>query len=218
MKTIKFKHKNLNTNKLLEYGFKFVNNEYIYTKNILNNEFIIFIAVKDNVINSKIIDNFSQEEYLLVDIESSNGKFVGKIREEYEKVLNDIIKKCTVKEIYYNKQTKEVIKYLKKTYKSNLEFLWKKYPNYSVARNSNTKKWYCVIMTIEKRKLGIDSDEEVEVLNLRYNSSEIEKIIDNKTFFPGWHMSKKNWITLILDNSIDINIIYSLIDNSYFLS
>ena len=44
------------------------------------------------------------------------------------------------------------------------------------------------------------------------------KIVDNEKFFPGYHMNKKSWITIKLDNSVDIKTIKKLIDNSYNLS
>ncbi|MBR3153114.1 MAG: MmcQ/YjbR family DNA-binding protein, partial [Clostridia bacterium] len=43
-------------------------------------------------------------------------------------------------------------------------------------------------------------------------------IIDNKKIFPGYHMNKKSWITIKLDNSVETEEIIHLIDNSYELS
>lgn len=45
----------------------------------------------------------------MVDIQDCAGKFVGEIRQEYEKTIQDIINKCTIDEIYKNQQSKEVI-------------------------------------------------------------------------------------------------------------
>ena len=42
--------------------------------------------------------------------------------------------------------------------------------------------------------------------------------IDNKKIFKGYHMNKDNWITIKLDESVDIKNILTLIDNSYILS
>ena len=55
------------------------------------------------------------------------------------------------------------------------------------------------------------------LLDLRYQKDEIDKIIDNKKIYPGYHMNKKSWITINLDNTVNINKIYKLIDNSYNL-
>ena len=61
-------------------------------------------------------------------------------------------------------------------------------------------------------------NKEIEILDLRYQKEEIEKIIDNKKIFPGYHMNKSSWITIKLDETIPTKEIQKLIDNSYALS
>jgi alkylated DNA nucleotide flippase Atl1 len=66
--------------------------------------------------------------------------------------------------------------------------------------------------------LEIESDEIIEAIDLRYQKEKIKSILDNKKIFPGYHMNKKSWITIKLDESLNIEKIYDLIDNSYKLS
>lgn len=99
-----------------------------------------------------------------------------------------------------------------------LEFLWKKYDNNAIWRNKQNNKWYGVLLVISSKKLGLDYDKEIEILDLRYQKDDIDKIIDNKKIYPGYHMNKKSWITINLDNTVNINKIYKLIDNSYNLT
>ena len=70
-------------------------------------------------------------------------------------------------------------------------------------------------MTVSKEKFNYKNSDFVEVLNLRVNN--LEKIIDNKTIFPAYHMNKKYWISVILDESVSSEIIEKLIDESYNL-
>lgn len=146
------------------------------------------------------------------------GEFVGKVRCEYEEKLQDIINKCTISNVFKENQTKEIIKYIKNKYNDDLEFLWEKFDDNAIWRNKINNKWYGLLMTISKSKLGFDSDEKIEAIDLRYQKEEIEKILDNKLFFPGYHMNKKSWITIILDESVDTETICELIDNSYKIS
>lgn len=69
-------------------------------------------------------------------------------------------------------------------------------------------------MTVSRRKLGIDSDEIVEIIDLREEPGVLEKLIDNMRYYSGWHMNKKHWFTVILDGSIPLNEIYRRIDKS----
>ena len=190
---------------LKKYGFK--NN--LYEKYICDNNFKVVVTIKDNKMLSKIIDLEFNDEYLMADVKDFNNS----IKEEYENILNDILNKCIIKNKYISKKTIEVVKYVKNKYNTSLEFLWEKYDNYGVMRNKKGK-WYGIIMVIPKDKLGIDSDELIEILDLRYNKD------DNQTLkiYPGWHMNKKNWITVILDGSVNDDDLYNLIDDSYNIS
>ena len=146
------------------------------------------------------------------------GSFVGNVRKEYEKVLNDVIKNCTFKENFSSNQTKEVINYIKKKYGDELEFLWEKYDNNAIWRNKKNNKWYGVLMTIPLNRLKGDSDKEVEVIELKCDKEKIDTIIDNKSIFLGYYMNKKSWITIILDGTVSFKILASFIDESYDLS
>ncbi len=208
---------NINYKSLLKYGFILKDNTYYYEKNIVNDKFKVVISIKDNF-ESKVIDNILDEEYILVDVDNAVGSFVGKVREEYELLLRDIINNSTSTQRFKYKQTNDVLRYIKKTYQDNIEYLWEKFPNCGAIRNKINNKWYGLIVSIESNKIGLDSNEEIEIIDIRYQSKDINSIIDNKNIFPGYHMNKKNWITVILNNSLDNNIIYSLIDNSYEIS
>ena len=43
-----------------------------------------------------------------------------------------------------------------------------------------------VLLVISSKKLGLDYDKEIEILDLRYQKDEIDKIIDNKKIYPGY--------------------------------
>lgn len=107
------KNKAIECNKLVEYGFKKQENKYIFKNKIYNKQFEIVVIISDKQKTSKLIDLANDEEYIMVDIQDCAGKFVGEIRQEYEKTIQDIINKCTIDEIYKNQQSKEVIKYIK---------------------------------------------------------------------------------------------------------
>lgn len=108
-----------------------------------------------------------------------------------------------------------VIKYIRKKYATEPEFLWKKFPRYAIWRYEKNNKWYGVIMSIPRTKLGMSGDDMIEIMNLRMDTDEIPLAIDNKHYFPGWHMNKNHWITIILDGSVATSEIYRRIDNSY---
>lgn len=146
------------------------------------------------------------------------GEFVGKVRNEYEKIINEIIKRCTNTEAFKNSQTKQVIEYIREKYGDELEFLWEKFDDNAIWRNKQNKKWYGLLCKISANKIGINSEEIIEIIDLRYQKEETRNIVDFKGIFPGYHMNKKSWITIKLDDAVETEKIYELIDNSFELS
>ena len=65
--------------------------------------------------------------------------------------------------------------------------------------------------------MGINKDEIVEIIDLRVDKNK-PSIVDNEKIFAGYHMNKKSWITICLDNSLETEEIINLLDNSYKLA
>ena len=110
-----FKRYILIENKLLDYGFLLDNDSYIYKKNIHNNEFELVVSVKDKIIDSKLIDLSFNDEYKLIDSESS-GSFISSLKEECESILIDIRNKCFKKEAFIYSQSNRITSLIKKTH------------------------------------------------------------------------------------------------------
>ncbi len=196
---------NINIDKVNKYGF--INNYY---KTNLDNNFYIEINIKDNIIYSKLIDSDTNIEYNLVDT-NAIGEYISNLRNKYLNKVNEIISNITNN----TNQLDNIINYVNNKYHNNVEYLWDDKSNY-IIRNKYNNKWYILFSNITKDKLGLDSKDNITVITLMSNS--VDKIIDNKYYFKSYHMNKKKWFSIILDNGLDINKIYELIDNSYIIS
>ena len=106
----------------------------------------------------------------------------------------------------------------RQTYGDELEFLWERFPNNAIFRRKDTGKWYGALLVLSRRKLGLASDDLVDILDLRIKSGEIETLVDKEKFFPGYHMNKKHWFTVCLDGSVPMEEIFRRIDDSYLLA
>ena len=113
---------------------------------------------------------------------------------------------------------KELIKYISEKYGDELEFLWEKFDDNAIWRNKNSKKWYATLFCITADKLGLDDNKRIEVTNMMFQKDRIDEIVNNKTIFPAYHMNKRSWITIKLDDEVDMETVYELIDNSYEIS
>ena len=213
------KDKKIDLKRLKKFGFKLINKSYYYYTSLLKNQFKMTIKINlDNSIFTEIIDTETNEPYVLHLLEMKRSGYSEKVYKAYSEVLEKIKKECFEDEIFKANYAKEIINYIKNKYRDELEFLWEKSPKNAVVRRKFSKKWYAVILTVSKRKLNLDCDEIIEIINLHNSPEEIEKLIDNKKYFPAYHMNKKHWCTICLDGTVELKEIYKLIDISYELA
>ncbi|MDE7208820.1 MAG: MmcQ/YjbR family DNA-binding protein [Clostridia bacterium] len=214
-----FKKKVIDFDKLSQYGFVLNKENYEYQIEILDKQMTLFISIdKKGAINTQVVDLETQEQYTLFLAEDAVGSFVGIVRQEYERVLRDVADKCCITQVFKSKYSQDVIEYVRTKYGDELEFLWKKFDDNAIWRRKDNGKWYGLILIVPKSKLGIDSEEKVEIIVLRVSPQEVGNLIDNKRYFPAYHMNKKSWITICLDGSMEIGEIYRRIDDSYVLA
>ena len=185
----------------------------------MDNQFKLIIKIDmNNVVCSDVIEVSTNEKLILYYITSATGEFIGKIKEEYNNIIEKVKNTCCSKNIFKSEYANLITEYIRKKYNDELEYLWDKFPNNAIWRNKDNNKWYGALLVVEKTKIGIKEEGSIEIIDLLLEPDEIEKIVDNEKYFAGYHMNKKYWITIKLDGSVDITEIYKLIDNSYKLS
>lgn len=213
-----FQRKKLNRRKLLAYGFEKSAECYTYETAIMKGDFQLMISISnEELINTKLIEIASGEEYVLHRT-SAVGSFVGAVKTEYEEVLQEIANKCFETDVFKSELTKKVIEYVQATYQDELEFLWPKTPSNAIFRRKESKKWYVALLTIQKNKLGLPSDEVIEIIDLRNKPEKVATLVDGLNYFPGYHMNKKYWLTVCLDGTVPFEVIKGLIDESFLLA
>ena len=213
------KDKKIDFKKLEKFGFKLKDNSYYYHTSLLKNQFKMSVKISlDNSIFTEIIDTETNEPYVLHLLEMKRSGYSEKVYKVYSQILEKIQKECFEDEIFKANYTKEIVAYVKNKYGDELEFLWEKSPKNAVVRRKSTNKWYVVLLTISKRKISLNSDEIIEIINLHNNPEEIKKLIDYKKYFPAYHMNKKHWCTICLDGTVNLEEIYKKIDISYELA
>ena len=213
------KNKTVIFENLKKYGFVKNENYFIYKKNICDDQMELSVLIDEKgEIETKVYDLTEGDLYTLFLVENAMGSFVGKVKQEYEDAINDIIDKCYKNEVFKSKISKQVIGYVKTKYNRQLEFLWENFSENAIWGREDNNKWFGVMLKVPKRKLGLDSDELIEIIDLRMEENLIEKIVDNQKYFRGYHMNKKHWITICLDSSVDFNEICTRIDESYNLA
>ena len=109
-----------------------------------------------------------------------------------------------------------IFAYIKKKYKASPEYPWAKYDDNAVFRHSDNKKWFALVMGVEKDKLGLSGSEYVDVINLKIDDMVFRDIlVQQEGILPAYHMNKEHWITVLLDGTVEEAKVYDLIDASF---
>ena len=207
----------INYNKLLEYGFKLKDNYYIYKTKFLSDMMEAIIKIdKSGIVKGSIIDQETGEEYNNFRLKDITGEFVSSVKEAYIEILNSIIDSCGSKEFFLSNQSNRITKLIYDKYLVKPEFLWDEYPNFGIFRNERSHKWFCLMMDIDSSKLGLKDNKMVTVINLKLDD-EVNEYFKIKGIYPAYHMNKKKWLTIILDDTLSDEYILSLINKSYSL-
>ena len=205
--------KNIFNSKLaIAYGFSKTGDYYILQSDIDVENFNVIVKIGKDSFEVNVIELPFNEEYILFNVLDSKGKFVSQIRKKVNELIGDIVNSCFSSLDY----RKLLLDYVKEKYGTIPEEPWED-NNHATIKTTNSKKWYGIFMYLPYKTLGLDKSGKIDVLNVKLNPELIESLIDKKHFFPAYHMNKKYWITILLDSDMDMDLIKSLIDESFKL-
>lgn len=110
----------------------------------------------------------------------------------------------------------ELFAYVKKKYQSEPEYLWRRYPNYAIFRHSDNEKWFGLVMDVHRRNLGLDGDEIVDILNVKLSDPLlVDLLVQQPGYFRGYHISRGNWASILLDGTVPFDDVCRWLDESY---
>lgn len=214
-----FKNRVLAPEKLLGYGFAPCERGYQASFEIAGGQFVLRVLISAaGLPEAKVFDRESGEEYAPVYAPGAGGSFVGTVIEACEERLKSIAEACYRYEVFQSQQAKMAIAYVERAYHDQLEFLWAKLPDCAIVRRRDTAKWYAAILTVAKEKIGLPGKGKIEVIDLRESPEQVEKLVDGKRFFPGYHMNKRHWYTIVLDGTVPDEELCRHIDDSFLLA
>jgi len=192
--------------RLLKYGFVVEKGKYVFSK-IIDTNLVLKIEIEKNGdVLFTVWDNDFDDDCI-----SFNTSLV--ITKLWNDVFDDIKQKCCYKQKYKTEQANLVDRFIKNTFDVDAEFLWADTPENGVYRNKRNKKWFGIILDVDYSKLDKSKIGKVCLIDIK--SNDIENLLSHQGFYPAYHMNKKNWITVVLDDTVNIDKICDLIKISY---
>lgn len=113
-------------------------------------------------------------------------------------------------------ERKELFEWVKETYGTEPDYPWNDWN--CVLRHKHNNKWFALIMEIDEKKLGIDSERVIDVLNVKCDPLLIGSLRMKEGFYPAYHMNKDKWVSVIMDGTVPADEIKELIKLSYNLT
>ena len=210
-----FQRKHPDYNKLKEYGFIEKKGIFFYEKEI-DDEFKAVIQINDGKLTGKVIDLNFDEEYINYRLEGKLGEFASKIKYEYLTLLDDLALHCFVDDYFIFDQSNRIAKYVGNRYHYEPQFIFEKSPEIGVFKHENNK-WFGLVMVVDYPKIDENKKGQIEILNLKVEEDQMDEILKIDGIYPSYHMSKKSWISIVLDERVEDETIISLLDKSYSL-
>ena len=229
-----FARKRFVPEKMLNYGFVLTDKGYFYSAIIMDGDFRAEITVKtDGSASGKVIDVMNDEEYTQLRVKSFDGPFVSMVRSAYTEFLGNIAVSCCSGTFFSTAQANRITDTILREYGVEPDFPWDKgrYEPAGVFRHVKSRKWFGLIMNIDKSRIVPGSDDEpVDVLNLRSDISNKASQPDDTGqsgntdieyppgIYPAYHMNHKNWISVILDDILLDEMVMELVHESFRLT
>ena len=211
-----FKSYQFNQEKARAYGFVKNGEVWTYSYEILQGDFVMTVFIIADNVSFQVFDQETADLYPQVHMESMRGSFVGNVREACLGILYQIRKACFEVQDFIFPQTKRIMTQVQEKYGNQLEYLWEKSPDTAVLRHEGNKKWYAVLMRISWEKLNKGKEGLVEAVNLKHD--QVADLLSQKGIYPAFHMNKRYWISVALDDTLSDEEVLELMERSWNLT
>lgn len=112
----------------------------------------------------------------------------------------------------------ELDKLISELYSVEGDHPWDNHPEYTVYRHQKSRKWFALVMNIDRKKLGLTGEGGIEVVNLKCDPRMTGSMRKEPGVYPAYHMNKANWLSVALDGSAADETVGLLLDMSFELT
>lgn len=208
-------HHKYNPALLEKAGFCKDNEVYRLRESLADPNFYAIYRIGPALFEVKVYETSFDEEYIPFTLKSVQTPLVAGLREQ----VNDKIKELLATVFDQNAMRERLLTYGEEKHGSvpDHPFDEDEHIPATVLRVKKAGKWYALFMGIPAKKMGFKDDGEIQVVNLKADPQKMDETIDNVHFFHAYHMNKKLWITIILDETTPWEKATRLLDESFAL-
>ena len=97
----------------------------------------------------------------------------------------------------------QFLEYCSDTYGTLPDYPFEDLNETAVMRHTDNRKWYAIVMRVSRRKFALESDEIIDVVNLKLPTEMFGSFGAADGVYPAYHMNKLHWISVILPDAPD---------------
>ena len=95
----------------------------------------------------------------------------------------------------------QFLEYCSDTYGTSPDYPFDDLLETAVLRLSDNRKWYAIVMRVSRRKFGFESDEVIDVVNLKLPTEMFGSFSAADGVYPAYHMNKLHWVSVLLPDA-----------------
>ncbi|MBP0987736.1 MAG: MmcQ/YjbR family DNA-binding protein [Oscillospiraceae bacterium] len=205
--------------KMTAYGFTAADGGFRLTAEFMDGAFRAELTVSETgEVSGKVTDTMNDEEYIPLRIESSEGTYVKAVRYAYAEWLERIAAQCCRAQFFAGAQANRITQQIREVYGIQPDFPWEG-DRAGVFRHTDTRKWFGLIMHIRMKNLLKNGDETpTDVINLKILPEMCDSLTTQTGIFPAYHMNHRNWITVLLNDTLTDAAVMQQIAESFRLT
>ena len=96
---------------------------------------------------------------------------------------------------------RQFLSYCLSTYGTSPDYPFDEDFETAVLRHTDNRKWYAIVMRVSRSKFGLDSDEVIDVVNLKLPTEMFGSFGAADGVYPAYHMNKLHWISVLLPDA-----------------
>lgn len=217
-----FRRKRFVLSLMKDHGFRESGDDMVLESDFMGGDFHSFLTVfSDGSVSGKVIDVMNEEEYYQLRNEDLDGAYVNSVRTAYMELLEEIASSCCRDVLFASDQANRITELILGEYGVSPDFPWDEDP-YNAAgvfRHAESRKWFGLIMNIPIGSLLHNKDKRpVDVINLKLDTDDTERIRSIPAVFPAFHMNHKLWISVVLDDTVQDEVVMALVYDSFRLT
>ena len=193
--------------KLTAYGFTQQGDGWHLERTLPFNNLVMVVDLIPPQFIVRVIDQTFNDDFLPFEIKGGTSP----IKAAVDELLNDMVATC------FTNPKRELIAHCENTYHTLVEQPWEKFPEYYTFKTAKRQKWYAVILRIPCQKIGFTGTGQIDIVNVKLPPEQIPTLIDGRHYFASYHMDKRYWLTIVLNQDTDWPQVKRLLDQSYQL-